>query len=78
MLAQANAVENLVVFAPLALTSQIGLHTATTASACMIYFYARLADALVYTAGMPVLRSALFVIGFAAQMMLALTLLGVE
>jgi uncharacterized MAPEG superfamily protein len=78
MRAQANAAENLVVFAPLVLTTQIvGLHSAATASACMIYFYARLAHAIVYTAGIPVLRSVLFLIGFAAQMVLALTLLGV-
>jgi uncharacterized MAPEG superfamily protein len=78
MRAQANAVENLVVFAPLVLTAQLaGVHSAATATACMIYFYARLAYAIVYTAGIPVLRTVIFLISFAAQMTLALTLLGV-
>jgi uncharacterized MAPEG superfamily protein len=77
MRAQANAVENLVVFAPLALAVQIaGAHTATTASACMVYFFARLAHVIIYTAGIPVLRTLAFAVGFFAQMVLALTLLG--
>jgi uncharacterized MAPEG superfamily protein len=78
MRAQANAVENLVVFTPFVLVAQIaGVHTAATASACIIYFFARLGHVIIYTLGIPVLRTIAFLVGFGAQMVLALTLLGV-
>lgn len=78
MRAHANAVENLVVFAPLVLAVQMtGSATATTATACMIYFYARLAHILLYTFGVPLLRTVAFFIGFLCQMTLGLTLLHV-
>ena len=75
--AHANAVENLVVFAPLAVAVHLtGMSSATTAAACAVYFYARLAHYLVYTAGIAGLRTLLFAAGWACQMILALTLLG--
>jgi len=78
MRAHANAVENLVVFAPLVLSIQmLGANTATTASVCMIYFIARFAHVLLYTFAVPLLRTVFFVIGWACQMALALTLLNV-
>ncbi len=47
MRAHDNAVENLVIFAPLVLTLQItGTSNTTTAAACMIYFFARLSSTL--------------------------------
>ncbi|PCJ21080.1 MAG: hypothetical protein COB02_00385 [Candidatus Cloacimonadota bacterium] len=78
MKAHSNAVENLVVFAPLVLVLSIsGLSTALTAKAAMIYFFARLTHYLVYTAGVPVIRTITFIIGVVCQMIMALTILGV-
>ncbi len=78
MRAHANAVENLVVFAPLVLALQMtGMNTPTTATACMVYFVVRFAHAILYTFAVPLLRTVAFVIGFGCQMVLALTLLQV-
>ena len=76
MRAHANAVENLVVFAPLVLALQLlGISTAITATACLVYFFVRLAHAILYTFAVPLLRTVAFIIGFGCQMVLALTLL---
>jgi uncharacterized MAPEG superfamily protein len=76
MKAHRNAVENLVVFAPLVLALQIiGVSTSNTVMACMIFFYARLVHFIVYAAGIPVVRTLAFAVGFACQMELAYTLL---
>lgn len=78
MRAHANAVENLVVFAPLVLALQVtGVSTSATATASMVYFFARLAHVLLYTFAVPLLRTVAFVIGFGCQLTLALTLLQV-
>jgi len=75
--AHANAVENLVIFAPLAIAvSMTGMSSAMTAAASAVYFFARLAHFLIYTAGIPGLRTALFAVGWACQIILAMTLLG--
>lgn len=75
--AHANAVENLVVFAPLAIGIHVtGLSSGTTASACAVFFFARLVHYLVYTAGIPFVRTLSFAVGWLCQMVLALTLLG--
>lgn len=76
--AHANAVENLVIFAPLVLAIQIvGVNTAITTSACMIYFFARLVHVAAYIAAIPLVRTLAFTAGFFSQMALGLTLLGV-
>jgi len=76
MRAHANAVENLVVFAPLVLTANaLGISTAATATACAVFFWARLAHYLVFTFGIPVARTLSFAVGFAAQAVLALAIL---
>ena len=76
--AHQNAVENLAVFAPLVLVSvAIGVTNSMTATASMVYFFARLVHFAVYTAGVPVIRTAAFVTGFAAQVVIALVILGV-
>src|ERR1700728_4178587 len=75
--AHINAVENLVIFAPLVLATQdlnVNLATPTTTLACQLYFWSRLVHAVVYTAGLPVLRTLAFVGGFIAQVMLVLAL----
>lgn len=75
--AHRNAIENLVVFAPLALAVHVlDLGTATTASAAALFFWSRLAHALIYTFGVPLLRTVAFVIGFGAQVTLFLRLAG--
>ena len=75
MAAHVNAVENLVVFAPLALTAHaLNIHTAATAFACALYFWCRLAHAAVYTAGIPVLRTLAFAGGWIAQALLVLAI----
>src|SRR5271168_4041641 len=48
--AHANAVENLVIFAPLVLATQypsVSIASAGTAFACQLYFYSRLVHAIV-------------------------------
>ena len=73
----ANTVENLVVFAPLVLTAQaLNIHTASTAFACALFFWCRLIYVVVYTAGIPVLRTLAFAGGWVAQMMLVLAIFG--
>ena len=78
MRAHLNAVENLAIFAPLVLALQVvGVSTAATAAACMVYFFARLAHVLLYTFAVPLLRTVAFITGFACQLTLALTLVQV-
>jgi uncharacterized MAPEG superfamily protein len=73
--AHANAVENLVIFAPLVLAAQaLNIATPTTAFACALFFWSRLAYVVVYTLGIPVLRTLSFVGGFVAQAMLVLAI----
>jgi len=77
MAAHRNAVENLIIFAPLVLATQdlnVNLATPTTTLACQLYFWSRLVHATVYTAGLPVLRTLAFTGGFVAQVMLVLAL----
>jgi uncharacterized MAPEG superfamily protein len=75
MNAHANAVENLVVFAPLVLTLHaLAISTPTTVLACAVYFWARLAHFIVYTFGIPGLRTLAFAIGFLAQAVLVLAI----
>ena len=75
--AHRNAIENLVVFAPLALAVHVfGLGTSATAMAAMLFFWSRLAHALLYTFGVPLLRTIAFAAGFGAQATLFLRILG--
>ncbi len=77
MAAHLNAVENLVVFAALVLAAQdlnVNVSTPTTAIAAALYFWSRLVHVVVYTLGIPVLRTLAFVGGFVAQVMIALAL----
>ena len=76
MRAHENAVENLVVFAPLVLCIEfIKINSETTAMACLIFFWSRVAHLVVFSFGIPLLRPIIFVVGFAAQMTLAIQLL---
>jgi uncharacterized MAPEG superfamily protein len=76
MFAHDNAVENLIVFAPLVLIlNAADVSTPTTVLACAVFFWSRLVHLIVYTAGLPVLRTLAFVVGFAAQAVLAVAIL---
>src|SRR6516162_8237228 len=75
MFAHDNAVENLVIFAPLVLIlNEIDYSTKWTVWACAVYFWARLAHLVVYTLGLPVFRTLAFTVGFFAQAVLALAI----
>ena len=75
--AHSNAVENLVIFAPLVMIlDSMGHSTESTAIACAVYFWARLAHVIVYVMGVPVLRTLAFTVGFLAQAALVLAVFG--
>lgn len=75
--AHRNALENLVVFAPLAcIVHMLGLNSPMTGAAAAIFFYARVAHAAIYTFGVPLFRTVAFFIGFICQMLLAAHILG--
>ena len=67
-----NAVENLVVFGLLVLVAHAaGVSSPAIGTAAMVYFWARLAHAVVYALGIPWLRTLAFMAGFIAQMVIA-------
>ena len=71
----ANAVENLVIFAPLVLIAQaLTISSPITIFACALYFWSRAAHLVVYTLGIAGLRTLAFTGGFIAQAILALAL----
>jgi uncharacterized MAPEG superfamily protein len=75
MFAHDNAVENLVVFAPLILIlNEIDYSTKWTVYASAVYFWSRFAHVIVYTLGLPVFRTLAFTVGFLAQAVLALAI----
>lgn len=75
MFAHDNAIENLVIFAPLVLIlNDLDYSTKWTVYACAVYFWARLAHVVVYTLGIPVFRTLAFAVAFAAQAVLALAI----
>ncbi|MBZ0146241.1 MAG: MAPEG family protein [Pseudorhodoplanes sp.] len=73
--AHTNAVDNLVLFAPLVLIlDSRNISTTTTALACAVYFWSRLVHAVVYAAGIPVLRTLSFAVGWLACAALVLAI----
>ncbi len=76
MYAHENAVENLVIFAPLVLCIQhLDISTETTVMAAMVFFISRMSHFLLYTFGVPYLRTLAFFISFIAQMILGVHIL---
>ena len=74
--AHVNAVENLVVFAALALSAHaLDALTATTLQAAQLFVSARILHYIFYIAKVPWLRTVAFAAGFAGQVMLATTIL---
>jgi uncharacterized MAPEG superfamily protein len=76
MAAHRNAYENIGVFAALVLALHVvGAHTPLTATAAMVYFFVRIAHAIIYTVGVPWLRTPIFLLGFAMQVIIGLAIL---
>ena len=70
--AHANAIENLVIFATLALVANAaGISTGATVFAAALYFWARLVHIVAYTFALPWVRTLAFTGGFVAQAILA-------
>lgn len=68
MKAHHNAVENLVVFAALVLIAHaLGVSTPAVATACVVYFWARVVHAFSYTFAIAWVRTLAFTAGFLAQ-----------
>lgn len=66
-----NAVESLVPFAALVLIAAVsGQSNATTAMWAMVFFWARVAHAVVYFLGIPYIRTLVYLVGFVAVIML--------
>ena len=74
--AHANAVENLVGFAPALVAAHLHNPQAPVlATAAQVYFLARLAHYVVYTAGVPVVRTLAYFVGLGATLVVLATLL---
>ncbi len=72
MKAHANAVENLVVFAPLVLLANaLGVTGTAIAMSAAVYFWARVVHAVCFTFAVPWVRTLSFVVGFLAQACIA-------
>jgi len=66
-----NAVENLVVFATLVLVlNAAGISNETTVFTCEIYFWARLVHYIVYTVGVPWVRTLSFAVSWVCSVAL--------
>lgn len=77
MRAHSNAVENLVVFSTLVIALEISAtNSALTATAALVYFFARLVHLVSFTLATPYLRTVAFLVGFGCQMAIGLTVLG--
>ena len=75
--AHQNAVENLAVIVPVVLIAHVlNVSTPVTQTAIVVYFFARLVHFLVYTAGIPVVRTLAFAAGWAAQIAFIAAILG--
>ena len=67
-----NAVENLVVFAPLVvLANMFGAADGTTATAALVYLIARVVHFVVYAMAIPWLRTISFTVGWVCTVMVA-------
>ncbi len=71
-----NAVENLVLFAPLVLMlNSLGISNETTVMACNVYFWARVVHYVVYALGIPWLRTLAFTVAWICIVLLLQQLL---
>ncbi|MFT5511059.1 MAG: putative MAPEG superfamily protein [Hyphomicrobiaceae bacterium] len=75
--AHINAIENLALMAPAVLIAHaLNISTPVTQSAVMVYFIARLVHYIVYTVGIPVVRTLAYAVGWAATISVVLSILG--
>ena len=75
--AHENAVENLMIFAPAVLIAhELNISTPVTRAAAAAYFFARLLHFLVYSAGVPLMRTLTFTAGWIAQICILASILG--
>jgi uncharacterized MAPEG superfamily protein len=73
MAAHTNAVENLVLFAPLVIILHLlQISNGLTITACVLYFSSRLAHAVIYAWGVPVFRTLSWLASWAALWILVL------
>jgi len=73
--AHLNMLENLVLFAILVLVAQIaGKTNATTLLGCQIFFWARIAYAIIYIIGVPWLRTAAWAVSIVGLLLILLQL----
>src|ERR1700761_9610015 len=74
--AHLNMIENLVLFAPLVLIAAVaGKANAGTAMGAMVFFWARLAYAIIYVVGIPWLRTVSWVVSVIGMIMILRELL---
>jgi len=70
--AHLNMIENMVLFTALVLIAAVaGKANATTAMGAMIFFWARLAHAVIYVAGLPWLRTVAWAVSVVGMVMIA-------
>jgi len=75
--AHMNAIENLVIFAPLVLAiAHLGLQSEATTALCFYFFVLRVAHYFSYLFAIPLARTLLFVLGWMIQINLGWIVLG--
>jgi uncharacterized MAPEG superfamily protein len=73
-----NHREGLIMFAPLALiAAQQGISTGLTVLGAQLFFYSRVAHAVIYLTGVPMIRPVIWLVGIAGTVMMFLALFGV-
>ncbi len=74
--AHANALENLVVFAPVVIVAAlVGASTPATILAAQVYLVARLVHYVTHVAGVPYVRTGAFLVGVCATAVIAVAIL---
>ena len=73
-----NAVENLIIFAPLTILVVIlGAENEMTAITASVYFFARAVHFFMHTLAVPLMRTLMFLIGFVCQIVMAFAIFNV-
>lgn len=71
-----NMIENMMLFAPLVLLASLtGVSTGNTILGAQIFFYARIIHAVIYLAGLPMIRPLAWMVSLVGIIMIALALL---
>ena len=74
-----NHREGLTMFAPLVLIAAIaGIHTGKTVLGAELFFYSRLAHAVVYLLGLPLIRPLIWAVGLVGTLMVFASVLGLK